>query len=352
MELDMIREPATFTSLRLRPARTRSAVLAALLLVALACGGSERRAQMADSGKPGGAQDGGRGNPRVDAGEDAGGRAPATAGTIRALSYNVAGLPEGLSQSMPARFTPMIGPLLNAYDLVFLQETWLTPAVNPLAPLRGYHEILVATADHPYKTVPGDQPFGEDSRRPSALLCDGLNVFSRYPLADTTTHVMWSTCVETASDCLALKGFSMTEAEIEPGLPVHLYNLHMEAGSSAPDDVARDGGIDQLIAFIGERSQETAIIVGGDFNLHTEREPAATQFARLLAESGLSDACTELDCEDAGSIDKLLFRSSDLIELRAEHWARESDVFVSDMGEPLSDHPPIAVRFAWSRRDP
>ncbi|HMI90181.1 MAG TPA: endonuclease/exonuclease/phosphatase family protein [Polyangiales bacterium] len=291
----------------------------------------------------GGQQDG-------DAGSDSGPVPELASGSFLALTYNVAGLPEGLSSSMPARFTPMIGPLLNGYDLVFLQESWQTPDPNPLAPLRGYHEILVATANHPHKTVPCEQPFGSDPRRPTALLCDGVNVFSRIPLETTTTHVAWSTCVDTDSDCLALKGFSMTRAQLAPDLPVHLYDLHMEAGISPEDDSARAGGIDQLLAFIGEQSQQTAIIVAGDFNLNTDAEPGASQLARLLELGALSDACCELSCEQPGSIDKLLYRSSDELELRAESWERESDVFVSSSGEPLSDHAPLAVRFSWSAK--
>jgi hypothetical protein len=287
----------------------------------------------------------GTGSDPGDAGPD-GEQPSAQAGTILTLTYNVAGLPEGLSSSMPERFTPLIGPLLNGYELVLLQETWQTPDPNPLAPLRGYHEILVAASDHPYKTVPAEQPFGTDPRRPTALLSDGLNVFARVPLGDTT-RVAWGTCVDTAADCLAVKGFSMTSAELGDELTVHIYNLHMEAGGSAEDDVAREGGLAQLVAHIEQHSQDTALIVGGDFNLHTDGEPAATQFQSLLTRVGLSDACTELQCAEPGSIDKLLFRSSAAVELAAESWQRETDVFVSDLAEPLSDHPPIAVRFAW-----
>src|SRR5690606_27992207 len=43
---------------------------------------------------------------------------PATEGTFDALTYNVAGLPVGLSSSQPDINTPYISPLLNAYDLV------------------------------------------------------------------------------------------------------------------------------------------------------------------------------------------------------------------------------------------
>ena len=296
-----------------------------------------------------GAVDGGTA-PVTDGGAGSGPDEEPLMGSFVALTYNVAGLPEGLSSSMPARFTPLIGPLLNGYELVFLQESWLTPEDNPfdLLGLRAYHEILVAASEHPHKTVPADQPFGNDPSRPSALLGDGLNIFSRYPLA-ATTRIAWATCVDTASDCLAFKGFSMTPAQLG-GLPVHLYDLHMEAGGSAEDDAARALGIEQMVAFIEEHSADIAVIMAGDFNLHTEGEPAASQFADLVMRAGLTDACTELECEDPGSIDKVLVRSSAELELRVESWESEADVFVSDMGEPLSDHLPLAVKIAWAAK--
>ena len=43
---------------------------------------------------------------------------PTNEGNFSVLSYNVAGLLEGLSQSKPSVFIPMISPLLNNYDLV------------------------------------------------------------------------------------------------------------------------------------------------------------------------------------------------------------------------------------------
>jgi exonuclease III len=289
-----------------------------------------------------------------DAGDDsdAGANPPMErTGTFTALTYNVAGLPEGLSQSMPLTFTPLIGPLLNDYDLVFLQETWQTPDPNPVAPLRVYHEILVAASTHPYKTVPATQPLGNDPSRPTALLGDGLNIFSEFGLADTT-RTAWTTCVETASDCLAFKGFSMTPAQLLDGTTVHLYDLHMEAGNSAADDDARNMGVDQLLAFIDQHSKDQALIIGGDFNLATDTEPAASQFARLRQEAGLTDTCIELDCPRPGNIDKLLYRSSDAVKLSVQSWNLETDRFMSPDGMPLSDHDPVAVRFEYRVASP
>jgi endonuclease/exonuclease/phosphatase family metal-dependent hydrolase len=219
-----------------------------------------------------------------------------------------------------------------------------------MAPTRVYHEILVAASEHPYKSESAPLPLGNDPVRPSALVSDGLNMFSQFPF-DETLREAWATCVESASDCLALKGFSMARTQLADGVSVDIYNLHMEAGGTPEDDASRDMAVDQLVAFMLEHSQGEAIIVGGDFNLHTDSEPAGSQFARLLDEADLHDVCTELDCERPGSIDKFLFRSSDSVTIEAQSWRLETDVFVSDMDEPLSDHDPLAVRFAWSLAD-
>lgn len=319
-------------------------ILGGSLLGLLACGDDGASDDMEQS-EPDAGRDGGQTAP-----PDSGRAAPSgsgDSGEVLALTYNVAGLPMGLSSSMPELFTPLIGPLLNDYELVLLQESWQTPDPNPGEPLRVYHEILVEASEHPYKSEPAEVPWGMDPDRPSALLGDGLNMFSEFPFGETT-RVRWPSCVESASDCLALKGFSMTRMELFEGVMVDVYNLHMEAGSTPEDDVARDEGIDTMIAFMAENSADHAVIMGGDFNLHTDEEPAASQFARLLEETGLRDACTELECDRPGSIDKLLFRSSADVTIAAESLSFETDVFVSEDGTPLSDHDPLAVRFVWS----
>ena len=50
---------------------------------------------------------------------------------IELLTYNVAGLPDLLSGSEPATNTAIIGPRLNDYDIVLVQESWLTPPDTP-----------------------------------------------------------------------------------------------------------------------------------------------------------------------------------------------------------------------------
>ena len=90
-------------------------------------------------------------------------------GTVHALTYNVAGLPEALSGSNPEVNTQQIAPKLNSFDLVLLQETWKTPDPNPLAPTRVYYEIIDGLTNHKYKSPMPEQPLGKSPKRSSAL---------------------------------------------------------------------------------------------------------------------------------------------------------------------------------------
>ena len=271
----------------------------------------------------------------------------ASSGSLLALTYNVAGLPEGISGSHPAVNTALIAPRLNAYDLVLMQETWQTPDPNPLAPLRVYHEILVAGSQHPYKSVSMAQPFGTDPDRPSAILGDGLNMFSRFRFDDVSRQ-RWSGCFDSAADCLALKGFSVTRMVLPVGGQVDVYDLHMEAGGDPQDDILRDAGITQLITSINTTSAGRAVIIGGDFNLHTNTEPDASQYQRLITDAGLTDSCQALGCPDPGRIDKILVRSSAQVTLTPVSYSVETADFLDGNGDSLSDHEPVAVGINWS----
>ncbi|MCD8528628.1 MAG: hypothetical protein LRY27_01295 [Chitinophagales bacterium] len=81
-------------------------------------------------------------------------------GSFYALTYNVAGLPEGISGSHPILYTSLISPLLNDFDIVHVQEDFC------------YHDSLMLYNQHPYVTnTLGCVPNG-----------DGLNTFSNYKI--------------------------------------------------------------------------------------------------------------------------------------------------------------------------
>lgn len=284
-------------------------------------------------------------------------------GELDLLSYNVAGLPEVLSGSEPAVNMPLIGPLLNDYDLVVLQETWKTPDPNPAAPIRVYHEELESRVDFEYASESPDQPFGGDPTRPEALLADGLNLFSRFPFGEVT-RVRWDGCFGGADqsrggagDCLSLKGFLVATVTLADGVEVDVYDLHGEAGSTPQDQELQAADYDQLAAFIEEHSAGHAVLLAGDTNLHTwttpdpdhpEGEGDLAIWQAFLERTGLTDVCDAIECEDPSAIDKAAFRSDAGVTLEPLSHDNPTDVFVRDDGEPLSDHPPLAVTFRWA----
>ena len=137
--------------------RTLLGFLTVALLVTSGCGGDD---DAADGTNDAG---GDTSNPPAEVAED---EVAAESGEFSLLAYNVAGLPEELSGSSPLVNMPQIGPLLNEFDVVLLQESWRTPDPNPFAPTRAYHEELESRVDHEHRSVPAEQPFGTDPDRP------------------------------------------------------------------------------------------------------------------------------------------------------------------------------------------
>ena len=252
----------------------------------------------------------------------------AVAGRMRVITYNVAGLPEGLSRSRPLANLPRIGELLNRYDLAIVQEDF------------AYPQALRQKLTLPY----GSAPFERGDRLDFG---DGLSQFSKLPLRDTT-RAAWAHCngfTDSYFDCLTPKGFMRSRVELSPGVAVDVYNLHMDAGHSAGDRAARASQLEQLSRAIRRDSSGVAVIVGGDFNLSRSERAVLAHFE---GETELQDACTVLGCPEPGRIDRVLFRGSDALRLRPERWRTESS-FTDARGRPLSDHLPVVVELRWQR---
>ncbi|KAA0236466.1 MAG: Sphingomyelinase [Acidimicrobiales bacterium] len=274
-------------------------------------------------------------------------------GGLVALTYNVAGLPEGISGSNPSENTELISPLLNDYDLVLVQEDWLEPDPNP-TPFDLYHEQLASQAQHPHQSEPVPVPLGSDPDRPEALVSDGLNYFSEFPFEEPVRE-RWDGCfggLDTsdggAADCLSQKGFSVARTTFGDGVVIDVYNLHVEAGDTQSDEDLRVEDMEQLAAFMSDFSAGRPVIVGGDFNLHGDDEGDAAVLEAFYGSTGLSDVCRTLDCPEPERIDRFLFRSSDDVEITPLSWAVEVAEFTRADGEPLSDHDPVAVEFRWT----
>ncbi|MFF8997383.1 jacalin-like lectin [Streptomyces achromogenes] len=265
----------------------------------------------------------------------------AGSGTLSVLTYNVAGLPEGLSSSHPATNTPLISPRLADYDIVNVQEDF------------NYHAALYAGDHHPYRTATsGGAGFG-----------DGLNTLSAHPLEDFE-RVKWKDC--TGTNCLTPKGFTLARVRLAEGVYVDLYNLHPNADDSADALAARRANITQLSAFIRANSAGNAVIVMGDTNTRYTR--AGDNIRTLVDDNGLTDAWVRLakggtapaqgadpllcpasappdDCE---VVDKVLYRSGPLLSLTATRYHDEWAKFLDPAGGNLSDHFPHTVDFTYT----
>lgn len=267
----------------------------------------------------------------------------APSGAFSALTYNVAGLPQGINDDQfPEQHQPLISPLLNDYDVVVLQEDF-----------GFYTDLLRADATHEFQSDPHPGPEELNPiAREGAATGDGLNVLSRLPIGPLE-RVPWQTCAPAAADCLALKGFARNDLQLAGGdhetTVIDLYNLHMEAGSEEDDNVARGNDLDDLAAYLDEHSADRAVIIGGDWNLSYDEEPDGTQLRDFLAETGLQDVCEVVDCgADDDVIDRFFFRSGGGVELTPASHSFERDVFVNADGGPLSDHDALRVDWEWT----
>ena len=291
-------------------------------------------------------------------------------GEFSLLSYNVAGLPVEISKERPDINIPQISTHLDDYDVVMTQEDfdwWKPDGLASGADFTNYHDRLRADANHEYRTEqhPGNEAVGIDieADRPNMELGDGLGVLSTYPISDTV-RVPWDDCFgefdSGASDCLAMKGFLVTRLELADGVVVDLYDLHGEAGGGPEDQALQVADYQQLAEYMEQHSKGHAVIVGGDTNLHTDppgddaHEDSADGedleiWETFLETTGLTDACAATECAEPGRIDKIAYRSDDGIELEALSHEFQTDVFVDDAGEDLSDHQALEVVFAWKQ---
>lgn len=271
-------------------------------------------------------------------------------GQVSLLTYNVAGLPAALSSGNPATNTALISPLLNAYDLVNVQEDF------------NYHQDLIGEIEHTYLL-----PFSG-----VAVAGDGLNTFAFATVGDFT-RVTWDECYgffTNGADCLTPKGFSRARVYLSGGARVDLYNVHADAGTDSGSNAARAANLLQLLDYIEEHSAGYAVIVAGDLN---SRYTRATDVLHDYIAAGFEDAWVEVaragvypvsgapaltDCTDKSSgvcerVDKVLYRSSADVSLAVLDSYVPSN-FVDASGAELSDHDPVlaVLEYAYTGQGP
>lgn len=283
-----------------------------------------------------------------------------TSGTFRVMTYNVAGLPAILSEGNPSENTEQIGRLMKDYDIVAVQEDF------------HYHHVFLKTVNNfPYISHhKGSVPKG-----------DGMNIFSKFPLGNTTRY-RWDKLhgiFSDGSDELTPKGCSFNRVQLAPGAYVDVYNLHADAGRDAESTDARRDNFRQLARLINKYSAGNAVIVMGDTNARYLR--AEDQIYKLLVEpTGLKDAWVEVvrdgdfpkpdaeklayveehakdpdvdkDGPENEEVDKIFYRSGNGVDLEAIMFEAQDHVFIDSNGNPLSDHFPFAATFQYTTNTP
>ncbi len=197
----------------------------------------------------------------------------------------------------------------------------------------------------------------------------GLNTLSTLPYL-AFRRIKWASCSDASgSDCLTPKGFTFmrvalsTSADNTTTAYADFYNLHADAGTEAGDLTARQANIAQVAAYIAQWSTGNAVVVYGDTNSRYTR--AGDTAVRGLLSAGLADPWVELrrggvlpavedvcgNPADADStcegVDKVFYRGSALVGLRAEAFRYDGGRFLQADGSVLSDHNPVFVQFAW-----
>jgi hypothetical protein len=271
--------------------------------------------------------------------------AQAASGTLNVLTYNIAGLPDGLSSAPTERAaaTTTIGGRLAGYDLINVQEDF------------NYHANLYAADTHTYRTATSG----------GAGIGDGLNTLSSNTFDDFGRDG-WNSCQVDSGDCLTPKGFTFSRVRLAEGVYVDEYNLHTNAGTSDGDESSRASNLSQLTSFIVTHSAGNAVIVMGDTNTRYTR--TADTIASFVSANGLTDAWVKLErggvapaagsdtllCDESAItdtcevVDKVLYRSSRFITLNATSYHNQHPAFLDPTGAMLSDHDPVNVKFSYS----
>ena len=256
---------------------------------------------------------------------------PAT-GSLSAITYNVHGLPPEITGDDTASRLVAIGPLLPPFDIVGLQEDFDDEN----------HAALVASVDHPtqvrFAEALADRVYGS-----------GLAVLSHLA-EESHFQEHYEDCngvLDSASDCLASKGFQVVRLELAPGATVDVYNTHLEAGGGTEDHAARTQHVQQLLDSLANRSADRAVIFLADTNLHASDALDAPLLTQLLEEGGLVDSCAEVGCAEPDHIDRILIRNSTEVSLQVSGWEVRPE-FVDGEGMDLSDHPAISAAMDWA----
>ncbi|EUC62681.1 endonuclease/exonuclease/phosphatase family protein [Rhizoctonia solani AG-3 Rhs1AP] len=268
--------------------------------------------------------------------------AGATNGIFNVISLEVNGYQAalercGLTDSDKMRNMNHIGLAIaeNDYDIINVQEDF------------HYHEWLIKGLTQQFRTeTSGDVPSGS-----------GLNTFSKYDWVDFSRN-KWDSCGNACSSAL---GFTFMRVRIDKGVYIDMINLDVNRFN---DQKATSLNIKQLSEFIRTESDGNAIIIFGntgslytrnDDNLETVALEHDLKDAWVEAIGDRGSAYSMAMCPGGAPLDllceseqKILYRGSRAINLKAHGFYYDTLRFKSPEGYFLSGQYPVRAAFEWS----
>lgn len=270
--------------------------------------------------------------------------------TVKALNYNIAGLPHATLPAMQRTSAAFI--VENGYDIVAVQEDF------------NYHNHFAAGLEgYEYMTNhSGGVPGG-----------DGLNIYTKSMPIYNETRVAWEEAygvIDHGADELTPKGFIYSVIDIGDGIYVDFYNLHADAYGDEGSIQAREKQFKQLADFICKKTEQNnrPVIITGDFNAYMHRhEDNGEMYERFYNQCGLKDAWMEV--HNAGnyfnlgkwfatglpawgnwdSVERFMYKGCDGVAVIATDF---SFINVLDItGKAVSDHAAAECEFVFIKTD-
>lgn len=189
----------------------------------------------------------------------------AEARSLRALSYNVWGLPKPfLVKGSRLRDIARLAPSLNA-DVIGFEETFAAKA-----------KVLARMPEYPFLAYgPGKKGIRQSS---------GLLIASKFPIVQSAALV-YHACA--GVDCLSRKGVAYARVAVPGFGEVDVFVTHM---NSAGSQFVRLAQVQEMSHFVEEYSSpDRPMILMGDFNY----EPDGAAYWETAAVMGLRDTQTE-----------------------------------------------------------
>lgn len=259
------------------------------------------------------------------------------------LNYNIQNRPA--LESFSHKYTK-IGPKLEGYDLVFLQECWVD--ADKFAEYTNYVNKIIPNKKRNWYT-----PLG----------C-GLLVMSNLKLVQQHVHIYKH--FANLQDAIASKGFIMSRWLLTPDVYLTTIVCHNQADFyTCPADgpLAAMNQAIELVSYIKAYVPETdGLILIGDLNIGPKRSYDYTQYhdagylsnedvdRRSAIYNYVMNSLNLVDVWDQlypapdnyDGFDRMGYRSSSTVTIVANSIKR-NNTFVDDNGGPLSDSMPVEV---------